>query len=379
MPSRKRNHDEIIDTPSQPQNLLTQIRNTWQFACLMQYIQFFGSALKIDNELDIDMLEEECLKPYSERLAMLGLTMLKWVSSHRGLTLDIFDEYTRRQYLARAPHLNPFGEEEDANKFSEFDIFTKLKVLHQLSVWTFHNPDRIRERMEESRDVEQAGWRIEPYGFDRLGRTFYLLDDNRLYRVTDPAPTKPTSKKAKAKTQPKKSGGRSSKRQKLANGTTLDQDDAEGADKDEHDIGYHDQNNELGGAKWECVAVSIEEFREIIEQFRKSKDIDEKDMARGLQDDVMPELEKAEESKARKEARRMKELENLQRMASAKRSSRIAGRQEKERQEAEVRAAELKRKQEVEMAHKEHERQIRAERVRRNASDRAVLLMLLIS
>ncbi len=30
--------------------------------------------------------EEECLKPgYSEKLEEIGLTLLKWISSHRGL------------------------------------------------------------------------------------------------------------------------------------------------------------------------------------------------------------------------------------------------------------------------------------------------------
>lgn len=70
-------------------------------------------------------------------------------------SLDIFDEYTRRQYLAKAPERNPFGEEEEAFKFSEFDIFAKLKVLHQLSVWTLNNPDRIKERME---DRDETNW-----------------------------------------------------------------------------------------------------------------------------------------------------------------------------------------------------------------------------
>jgi hypothetical protein len=70
-----------------------------------------------------------------------------------------FDEYTRRQYNAKAPHLpNPFGYDEVPNKFSEFDVFLKLRVLHQLSVWTFWNPDRIREKMPEQKEVDQTQW-----------------------------------------------------------------------------------------------------------------------------------------------------------------------------------------------------------------------------
>ena len=40
---------------SNTNDLLHRVRNTWQFACLMQFIQLFGSALKIDNELDVDV------------------------------------------------------------------------------------------------------------------------------------------------------------------------------------------------------------------------------------------------------------------------------------------------------------------------------------
>lgn len=58
---------------------------------------------------------------------------------------DIFDEYTRRQYIAKAPSRNPFGDAEEPGKFVDFDIFTKIRVLHQLSTWTLYNPNRIRE------------------------------------------------------------------------------------------------------------------------------------------------------------------------------------------------------------------------------------------
>ena len=76
-----------------------------------------------------------------------------------GNRFDNFDEYTRRQYNAKAPHLpNPFGHDEVPKRFLDFDVFLKLRVLHQLSVWTFWNPDRIREKMPEQRENDQATW-----------------------------------------------------------------------------------------------------------------------------------------------------------------------------------------------------------------------------
>jgi hypothetical protein len=85
------------------------------------------------------------MKNHSTVLADIGLAVLKFVSSHRGLTFvspsllffqadlvndspEIFDEYTRRQYMAKAPQRNPFGTEEEPAKFMDFDSFTKASA-----------------------------------------------------------------------------------------------------------------------------------------------------------------------------------------------------------------------------------------------------------
>jgi len=51
------------------------------------------------------------------------------ISSSIQLTMqrpEIFDEYTRRQYISKAPERNPFGVEEKPNSFKDFDVFTKV-------------------------------------------------------------------------------------------------------------------------------------------------------------------------------------------------------------------------------------------------------------
>lgn len=70
---------------------------------------------------------------------------------------EIFDEYTRRQFVAKAPHRNPFGVEEEPNNFNKFDVFTKIRVLQQLSTWTLNNPNTIRERLAATEN-EQTLW-----------------------------------------------------------------------------------------------------------------------------------------------------------------------------------------------------------------------------
>jgi hypothetical protein len=52
---------------------------------------------------------------------------------YNGLTFyrpEIFDEYTRRQYVAKAPLRNPYGTEEEPEHFVDFDVFTKVGGLH---------------------------------------------------------------------------------------------------------------------------------------------------------------------------------------------------------------------------------------------------------
>lgn len=70
---------------------------------------------------------------------------------------EIFDEYARRQYVAKAPQRNPFGVEEEPIKFNDMDTFTKIRVLHQLSVWTLGNADRIKDKMGLT-EKQQTSW-----------------------------------------------------------------------------------------------------------------------------------------------------------------------------------------------------------------------------
>jgi hypothetical protein len=42
------------NTPAQP-SILQRLRNMWQFANLYQFILLFGKALKIDDNLDIEV------------------------------------------------------------------------------------------------------------------------------------------------------------------------------------------------------------------------------------------------------------------------------------------------------------------------------------
>jgi hypothetical protein len=59
MGSRKRSRSDAVaateqQTPEEP-GLLQRIRNSWEFASLMQYIAIFGKVMKIDEEFEIEV------------------------------------------------------------------------------------------------------------------------------------------------------------------------------------------------------------------------------------------------------------------------------------------------------------------------------------
>ncbi|KAB8291123.1 hypothetical protein EYC80_009811 [Monilinia laxa] len=357
--ARKRGRQEMeaSEAPKEP-SMIDRLRNMWEFANLAQWIFLFGKSVKIDENIGIEELEMECSKTHSTVLPEIGLALLKFVSSHRGLTPEIFDEYTRRQYVSKAPERNPFGTEEEPAKFAEFDAFTKIRVLQQLTQWAMISPERIRERMEETKDIEQTSWRIEPCGWDSDDREYFVLDDNRLYRRTEPPPPPPPAPTYKKNSKKGKAAARASKRRKTTD--TVDSEaegSAEAPVEEKIDDGF-------GGAKWECIAVSFAEFTAFAASMEKTRDPNEKILRKRIVDDVLPLLEKQEEARKRKEAQKQRELINIEKLATAKRSSRIAGKMEQQKQEEETREAERKKQQDLIMAKKEQQKWLKLEKER---------------
>lgn len=293
--------------------------------------------------------------------------------------LEIFDEYTRRQYLAKAPQRNPFGDDEEPTKFNDLDIYTRVKVLQQLSVWTLGNAERIRGMMPQEED--HLSWRIEPLGWDKEDRSYYVLDDNRLYRRTDEPPPPPTPQpkiKAKSASKSKRKtpsrGTRASKRRKLEESedeeleeqpeadntaiedTLMTNGGDETAPEDPDSAGYG-----FTRKTWELVAVTLEEYQEFMASIFRSRDPNEKQLRATIEEDVMPIIEKRAEALQAKRMKKVRELENLQKMATAKRSSRLADKADKEAEARKEREAQEQRQHELKLAREEQERQKRIE------------------
>jgi hypothetical protein len=215
-----------------------------------------------------------------------------------------------------------------------------------------------------------AAQRIEPLGYDREDRNYYLLDDNRLYRRTEPP--LPPAPKAKPKANSLKAQAarrRENKRRRIVDSETPEVTGNEEDSASQHDgqeAAKEDGSNShtgtssvdtYGGFKWELVAITLSQYQEFCESLRKSKDANEKELRSRISEDVIPIIEAAEERQRRKIERRERELMALEKLATAKRSSRLADKHDRERQEREAAEAERKHAHDLAEAIRERERQ----------------------
>jgi hypothetical protein len=126
------------------------------------------------------------------------------------------------------------------------------------------------------------------------------------------------------------------------------------------------QADTFGGYKWECVAVSSEQYQDFLKTIDKSRDPNERELSLSIVEHVLPVVGKAEESQRRKMERKQKELMNVQRLSGAKRSSRLADKQERDRHEREALEAAERHAAELAAAHREQENQAKLEQDRQS-------------
>ena len=214
--------------------------------------------------------------------------------------------------------------------------------------------------------------RVEELGWDRDERSYYILDDSRLYRRTEPP--LPAAPKAKPKSNTIKAQAarrRASKRRRIESSGTPEvkgEDESMVVDSMSAEDTTCDirQGDTFGGHKWECIAVTSQDYQDFLKTIEKSRDPNEKDLHQRIVEQVLPVVEKAEESQRRKMERKQKELFNEQRLMGAKRSSRLADKHERERQEREAIEAAEKHSAELAAAHREQEKQAKMEQDRQS-------------
>lgn len=201
--------------------------------------------------------------------------------------------------------------------------------------------------------------RINEIGYDREDRYYFVLDDNRLYRRTEAASPPPSPPKPKAKSKKARPANRATKRRRTREAEVFaHSDDDEKHDNEEKDIDASKQDDDgFGGRRWECIAITLSEYQDFLQAIAKSRDLDEKALHKRITDDVLPIIEQAEAYHLRKKQKQEREMMNIQKLATAKRSTRIEAKAEKERHEREVYEAEQKRRSDLAEAEAYQKRQ----------------------
>ncbi len=156
---------------------------------------------------------------------------------------------------------------------------------------------------------------------------------------------------------------RAGKRRRIS--TALDSDD-DVEDQNEPAAPQEEEDDGLGGMKWECVAVSLEDVHNFLAGTDKTKDPNEKVLRDRVQNHLVPVLEGLEEKRKKRDRERMRDLANLEKMANAKRSSRLASKAELQKQEEEAREDERKRLAETAALRKEEQQRRKLEKERDN-------------
>ncbi|KAJ3300476.1 hypothetical protein HK104_000061 [Borealophlyctis nickersoniae] len=284
---------------------LQEIRSYWEFAAVSQFMHLFHEAFGL-NGFDTEELEKQLLAPPPEtRLVDLHIKMLRVLTGSRLITTENWQAVLARECEKRNPEDYPLLEGVD---FFDLPLRNKVLILHFLCEWQFERPERLRSSLGS--EEEAAHWRVEPVGYDAKGNTYWLFDDNRLYREAPPATAgKAKSRRKKPPSKPEPT--------------------------------------------WSLECLTQDDWETFSQRFAKSKNAAEKEFYEFLTDHALPkvlsDLQEKEKEKKLQEA-----------LVNRKRSSRL--------QMKELAQMEIDRQMELRMKQAEEER-IRREREERRLRD----------
>ncbi|KAF9198169.1 hypothetical protein BGZ49_001099 [Haplosporangium sp. Z 27] len=311
----------------------------------------FHPAFALDD-FETEDLEQALVDPSSlAYLVDLQARMLRTLTQDRRISFDNWIKYAQKEFEKRAEDQNPWVE-EDAYNYEGFSLATKLMILGNLCEWQLDDPERFRSNFKEEEEVA-VEWRVDPIGLDANDRTYWLFDDNRLYRENPPPKKNPKSTK-QAAAPPKPKPTPASRR-----GTRRSTRGHKGEESPEPDAEPEFETPPITpGIDWEPVCISQVEWEEFATLFRRSKHPDEKALHALINNDILPKVLGDFKEKE-------KEREKLEAIANRKRSSRIVIReleiQEKARLDAirqqEIQAAAEQRRKELQERRAERERQ----------------------
>ncbi|KAF9080922.1 hypothetical protein BGX23_001509 [Mortierella sp. AD031] len=327
---------------------LLELRSLKDFAAICQFLHMFHPAFALED-FETEDLEQALVDPHAMAyLVDLQARMLRTLTQERRISFDNWIKYAQKEFEKRAQDQNPWLE-EDAVNYESFSLATKLFILSSLCEWQLDDPERFRANFKEEEEVA-VEWRVDPIGHDAHDRTYWLFDDNRLYRENPPVNDKKSKQTATKAAQQKTAPDNRRGTRRSARGQKVEESEPEPE---------FETPPITPGVEWEPVCITQQEWEDFAELFQRSKHPDEKALHNLINDDILPKVLGDFKEKE-------KEREKLEAIANRKRSSRIVIRefeiQEKARLEAlrqqEQQAAAEQRKQELRERRAERERQV---------------------
>ncbi|KAI9475827.1 MAG: hypothetical protein EXX96DRAFT_574805 [Benjaminiella poitrasii] len=307
---------------------INQLRNDINFASISQFFHTFQSAFrpwpmttqdiiysrKLENSEYVFQTEdlERMILDASERIRLedLIVRMLRLLTHNRFINMPNWQTYLSKEFDKReSEEVNPFiatkeveeGQVEEniepVNYFT-MPLNTRVYLLYLLCEWHLDEPDKFREHLESEEGSVQ--WRVDPVGFDKKGSTFWLFDDNRLYKET-PKPKATKSHKKKRNNVPSR---RSSRRTTRSSTQEKEQSDEE------------ESEEEGEWMPWKLLCYSKADWEQLPLKYVNSKNPDEQNFHRLLSEDLLPKVLPVLEEHE-------KELKKQEAMLNRKRSSRI--------------------------------------------------------
>ncbi|KAF9116445.1 hypothetical protein BGX27_002477 [Mortierella sp. AM989] len=332
---------------------LLELRSMKEFAAICQFLHMFHPAFALDD-FETEDLEQALVDPSSlAYLVDLQARMLRALTQDRRISFDNWIKYAQKEFENRAEDQNPWLE-EDAHNYESFSLATKLMILSNLCEWQLDDPERFRSNFKEEEEIAFE-WRVDPIGHDAHDRTYWLFDDNRLYRENPPP--KKNNKSTKQATAPPLPKPKPVPAPRRGTRRSMRGHKAEESPEPEQEQEFETPPI-TPGVEWEPVCISQLEWEEFAKLFQRSKHPDEKALHALVNRDILPKVLGDFKEKE-------KEREKLEAIANRKRSSRIVIRefeiQEKARLDAirqqELQAAAEQRKRELQERRAERERQ----------------------
>ncbi|KAI8823140.1 uncharacterized protein EV422DRAFT_393394 [Fimicolochytrium jonesii] len=291
-------------------DLLTELRSYWEFASVCQFLHLFSKGLRVEGFETEDLENQLISDTLTHNLAVLHISLLKALfgpPNSRLITYESWQQYLVREYTKRELECELSGPDAE---YGNLPLRERVLILYHLCEWQLDNTDRFRAAVG---DEDEGEWRVEPVGTDTKGNTYWLFDDNRLYRESPAA--------APAKGGNKKKGRRQSGKQESG---------------------------------WVLECATIEDWEAFPDRFARSRSLLEKDFCQFLRDEIIPKV--IPDLQAKEKVKKVEEA-----MSNRKRSSRL--------QMRELEQEEQKRQQQLAQERRELQRQERAEADKRTKEE----------